>query len=69
MTTLLGYAQGCDNLVTTLLCGNMVVATLGFLYGSSPVTAAVDDPLSGEQLHAHGYYQNVTEHKTSDHGI
>ena len=34
MTTLLGYAQGCDNLVTTLLCGNMVVATLGFLYGS-----------------------------------
>jgi len=31
MTTLLGYAQGCDNLVTTL-CDNMVVATLGFLY-------------------------------------
>jgi len=30
---LLGYAQGCDNLVTTLLCDNMVVATLGFLYG------------------------------------
>ena len=33
MTTLLGFAQGCDNLVTTLLCDNMVVATLGFLYG------------------------------------
>jgi len=33
VTTLLGYAQGCDNLVTTLLCDNMVVATLVFLYG------------------------------------
>ena len=36
---------------------------------SSPVTAAVDDPLSAEQLHAHGHYQNVTEHKTSGHSI
>ena len=34
-----------------------------------PVTAAVDDPLSAEQLHAHDRYQNVTEHKTSGHSI
>ena len=36
MTTLLRYAQGCDNLVTTLLCDNMFDATLGFLYRVYP---------------------------------
>ena len=36
---------------------------------SSPVTAAVDDPLSAEQLHPHDHYQNVTKHKTSGHSI